>query len=210
MAIRVIVADDHQVVRAGLAGLLRDSAIEIVAEAADGDEAVRKTVEHRPDVVLMDVRMPHRDGISALETIRQELPQVRVVMLSTYDNSIYVARSVALGAADYVLKTASREELIRAVTRAAAGEEADETSLLGRMKRALGRRKEEPQQDIPLSNRELQVLRHVALGLSNREIGLALNISIETVKEHVQNILRKLEVDHRTQAAVWAVRRGLA
>lgn len=210
MAIRVIVADDHEVVRAGLASLLRDSAIEIVAEAADGDEAVRKAVEHRPDVVLMDVRMPHRDGISALETIRQELPQVRVVMLSTYDNSIYVARSVALGAADYVLKTASREELIRAVTRAAAGEEADETSLLGRMKRALGRRKEEAQQDIPLSNRELQVLRHVALGLSNREIGGALNISIETVKEHVQNILRKLEVGDRTQAAVWAVRRGLA
>ena len=209
MAIRVIVADDHEVVRTGLASLLRDTAIEIVAEAADGDEAVRKTIEHRPDVVLMDVRMPNRDGISALEMIRKELPQARVVMLSTYDNPTYVARSVALGAADYVLKSVSREELIRVITRVAAGEEPEEASLFRRMKRTMGRRKDEADEDIPLTNRELQVLRHVALGLSNREIGDSLSISIETVKEHVQNILRKLDVSDRTQAAVWAVRRGL-
>ena len=209
MAIRVIVADDHEVVRTGLATMLRDTAIEIVAEAADGDEAVRKTIEHRPDVVLMDVRMPNRDGLSALEMIRKELPQARVVMLSTFDNPTYIARSVALGAADYVLKSVSREELIRVITRVAAGEEPEEASLFRRMKRNMGRRKDEADEDIPLTNRELQVLRHVALGLSNREIGDSLSISIETVKEHVQNILRKLDVSDRTQAAVWAVRRGL-
>ena len=130
-------------------------------------------------------------------------------MLSSYDNPTYVARSVALGAADYVLKSASRQELINAITRAVAGQEPDESSIYQRVKRVMGRRKNGGDETIPLTNRELQVLRHVALGLSNREIGQSLKISIETVKEHVQNILRKLDVNDRTQAAVWAVRKGL-
>jgi DNA-binding NarL/FixJ family response regulator len=192
-----------------LASLLAGSGIEIVAEAKDGDEAYEKTMMHRPDVLLLDVRMPTRDGLAALEKIRGEIPAARVVMLSTYDNPTYVARSAALGAADYVLKGASRQELINAITRAAAGQEADESSLLHRMRRLMSRRKDSGDDSVPLTNRELQVLRHVALGLSNREIGMSLEISIETVKEHVQNILRKLDVNDRTQAAVWAVRRGL-
>ena len=97
MSIKVVVADDHEVVRSGLANLLKGSDIEIVDEAVDGDEAIEKTVKHTPDVVLMDIRMPNRDGLSALEAIRGQLPDARVVMLSTYDNPTYVARSVALG-----------------------------------------------------------------------------------------------------------------
>jgi DNA-binding NarL/FixJ family response regulator len=209
MSIRVIVADDHEVVRAGLASLLKGSDIEIVDEAADGDEALSKTLKHRPDVVLMDIRMPNCDGLSALESIREKIPDTCVVMLSTYDNPTYVARSVALGAADYVLKGSSRQELINAITRAVSGEGPDDSSVLRRVKRVMSRRKDTEDDSIPLTNRELQVLRHVALGLSNREIGHSLGISIETVKEHVQNILRKLDVNDRTQAAVWAVRRGL-
>jgi DNA-binding NarL/FixJ family response regulator len=209
MTIKVVVADDHEVVRSGLANLLKGSDIEIVDEAVDGDEAVEKTIKHHPDVVLMDIRMPNRDGLSALEVIRGKLPEARVVMLSTYDNPTYVARSVALGATDFVLKGSTRQELVDVITRAASGDEPLDTSVLRRVKRVMRRRHEREDDGIPLTNRELQVLRHVALGLSNREIGQSLGISIETVKEHVQNILRKLDVNDRTQAAVWAVRRGV-
>lgn len=209
MTIKIVVADDHEVVRSGLANLLKGSGIEIVGEASDGDEAVDKTMKHQPDVVLMDIRMPNRDGLSALEVIRGKMPDARVVMLSTYDNPTYVARSVALGATDFVLKGSTRQELVDVITRAASGDEPLDTSVLRRVKRVMRRRHEREDDGIPLTNRELQVLRHVALGLSNREIGQSLGISIETVKEHVQNILRKLDVNDRTQAAVWAVRRGV-
>ena len=210
MAITVLVADDHEVVRTGLARLLEDSDITIVGEAENGEQAVEQTLKHNPDVVLMDIRMPDSDGLTALEAIRKEKPDVRIVMLSTYDNPTYVARSVALGAADYVLKDSSREDLIAAITRAASGESPSEDSILHRVKETMSRRRDRvDRSEIPLTNRELQVLRHVALGLSNREIGRSLGISIETVKEHVQNILRKIDVADRTQAAVWAIKKGL-
>ncbi len=210
MSIKVLVADDHEVVRTGLARLLEGSDITIVAEAENGEQAVEQTAKHAPDVVLMDIRMPEGDGLSALEKIRQANPDVRIVMLSTYDNPTYVARSVALGAADYVLKDSGRDELIGAITRAAAGESPSEDSILRRIKETMGRRRDRmDRNEIPLTNRELQVLRHVALGLSNREIGRSLGISIETVKEHVQNILRKIDASDRTQAAVWAIKKGL-
>jgi DNA-binding NarL/FixJ family response regulator len=211
MAITVLVADDHEVVRTGLARLLEDSDITIVGEAENGAQAVEQTMKHNPDVVLMDIRMPDSDGLAALETIKQQKPDVRIVMLSTYDNPTYVARSVALGASDYVLKDSSREDLIAAITRAASGESPSDDSIMHRIKDTMSRRRERvDRSEIPLTNRELQVLRHVALGLSNREIGTSLGISIETVKEHVQNILRKIEAADRTQAAVWAIKKGLA
>ena len=210
MAITVLVADDHEVVRTGLARLLEDSDITIVGEAENGEQAVEQTMKHNPDVVLMDIRMPDSDGLTALETIKQQKPDVRIVMLSTYDNPTYVARSVALGASDYVLKDSSREDLIAAITRAASGESPSDDSIMHRIKDTMSRRRERvDRSEIPLTNRELQVLRHVALGLSNREIGTSLGISIETVKEHVQNILRKIEAADRTQAAVWAIKKGL-
>jgi DNA-binding NarL/FixJ family response regulator len=210
MSITVLVADDHEVVRTGLARLLKDSEITIVGEASNGEEAYEQTMKHDPDVVLMDIRMPEGDGLAALEKIRKEKPDARVVMLSTYDNPTYVARSVALGAADYVLKDSSRSELISAITRAAAGDNPSDSSILRHIKDTMSRRRERnDRHEIPLTNRELQVLRHVALGLSNREIGGSLGISIETVKEHVQNILRKIDASDRTQAAVWAIKKGL-
>ncbi|MCO6458979.1 MAG: response regulator transcription factor [Pirellulaceae bacterium] len=210
MAIRIVVADDHEVVRCGLTSLFEKSGIQVIGEASNGDQAVAQALEHRPDVLLMDIRMPDSDGLSALERIRQEVPETPVVVLSTYDNPTYVARSVALGAADYVLKGSSRQTLISAIQRAAAGESPTEDSVMQRVKSAMSKRRERQQNDgVPLTNRELQVLRHVALGLSNREIGRSLDISIETVKEHVQNILRKIEATDRTQAAVWAVRQKI-
>jgi DNA-binding NarL/FixJ family response regulator len=165
--------------------------------------------KQKPDVLIMDIRMPELDGLDALEKIKVENPQARVVMLSAFENPTYVARAVALGACDYVLKGSSRQEILSVIKRAAAGEAAAPESLINRIRTSMTRRREGSDEDMPLTNRELQVLRHVALGLSNREIGKSLNISIETVKEHVQNILRKIDVADRTQAAVWAVKRGL-
>lgn len=206
--IRLLVADDHEVVRTGLASLLADTDINIVAEASDGAEAVHKAREHQPDVVLLDIRMTESDGLTALETIHQELPNTKVVMLSTYDNPTYIARAVALGAADYVLKGSGREQLITAIEGAVAGHGPAPDSALHKVAGAMNTKKRPIDADMPLTNRESQVLRHVALGLSNKEIGQSLGISVETVKEHVQNILRKISVNDRTQAAVWAVRKG--
>lgn len=208
MSIRVLVVDDHEVVRRGLITLLEGADIEIVADASSGEQALELAREHNPDVVLLDIRMPDADGLETLRWFRRDLPDVRVIMLSTYDNPTYVARSVAIGACDYVLKGAPREALLTAIQRAATGESPAPESAINRVKGAMAGRNR-TDDDIPLTGREMQVLRHIALGLSNREIGNSLGISIETVKEHVQNILRKISVVDRTQAAVWAVKRGL-
>jgi len=209
MGIRLLLADDHEVVRTGLASLLANTDIEVVAEARGGEEAVRLAKEHRPDVVLLDIRMADGDGLSALEAIHEALPETHVVMLSTYDNPTYVARAVALGASDYVLKGSSRQKIIETIRNAAEGTPPGPSSALGVVAGAMSEKKPLRDTESPLTRRETQVLRHVALGLSNKEIGQSLGISIETVKEHVQNILRKISVSDRTQAAVWAVRRGL-
>ena len=210
MTVRLLIADDHELVRSGLAVMLQQTEIQIIAQACDGDQALQLSSEHQPDVTLLDIRMPPTDGLMVIEKILVATPQTRIVVFSNYDNPTYVARSIAMGASDYVLKGATRHQLTTAILRAARGEDPPESSLLHRFKTSMARRKDRSDtNDIPLTNRELQVLRHVALGLSNREIGLSLGISIETVKEHVQNILRKVDASDRTQAAVWAVRRGL-
>jgi len=208
MSINVLVADDHEMVRTGLHSLLEGSDIRIIAEAGSGDEAIDEAKKHHPDVILLDIRMPGADGLATLERIHKEMPDVRVVMLSTYDNPTYVARSVALGASDYVLKGSSRSDLIKAIEAAHAGESPTSDNQMKNVATTMETRQNR-HEDVPLTNRETQVLKHIALGLSNREIAKSLEISIETVKEHVQNILRKISVSDRTQAAVWAVRRKL-
>ena len=209
MSIRMLVCDDHEVIRTGLRSLLAGTNIEIVAEATNGKEAIKLTQKEKPDVVLLDIRMPDGDGLSTLEKLHTKMPDVRVVMLSTYDNPTYIARAVALGASDYVLKGSSREDLVATIQAAAAGESPCRSGELRRIAGAMKVRQVLDDDDVPLTQRETQVLRHVALGLSNKEIGRSLEISVETVKEHVQNILRKIAVSDRTQAAVWAVRKGL-
>jgi DNA-binding NarL/FixJ family response regulator len=209
MAIRVLIADDHEVVRSGLKSLFEDTDIEVVGEAATGPEAIAKTRECRPDVVLMDIRMPEADGLAALEEIHAELPDTRIVVLSTYDNPTYIARAVALGADDYLLKGMNRDELLDAIRAVATGAPNRGSALLRQVAGAMGTRSVAEDPDVALTQRETQVLRHLALGLSNKEIGRSLSISIETVKEHVQNVLRKINCTDRTQAAVWAVRKEL-
>jgi DNA-binding NarL/FixJ family response regulator len=209
MAVKVVIADDHEVVRRGLVSLLAGSEVTIVGQASSGDEAVKVAKKTKPQVVLLDVRMPGVDGLTALEKLREQMPGVKVVMLSTFDNPTYVARAVAAGAHDYVLKGCTRTDLIHSITAAAAGEQPARVGELRRVATTMANRANVSDPDIPLTARETQVLRHMALGLSNKEIAQSLTISVETVKEHVQNILRKLAVSDRTQAAVWAVRRGV-
>jgi DNA-binding NarL/FixJ family response regulator len=207
--VRVLVVDDHEVVRRGLASLFLGTAVEIVAVASTAAEALETVKQTEVDVVLLDVRLPDQDGLETLRKLKAERAEQVVVMLSSFDNPTYVARSVALGASDYVLKMAARADIIEAIERAGRGDPPADRSLLHRIRSDMSQRRDARSDNTPLTNREFQVLRHVALGLSNREIGAALGISVETVKEHVQNILRKLNVGDRTQAAVWAVRREL-
>ncbi len=209
MTVRVLVADDHEVVRHGLKSLFADTEIEIVAEAGGGREALELITQNEVDVVVMDVRMPDIDGLNVLGRIKLDFPDMPVLMLSTYDNPTYVARAVALGAAGYVLKDSARERVLDCVRRAATGESVWTREELRRVTGALATPRLNANVEVPLTQRESEVLRQLALGLTNKEIAQALHISYETVKEHVQHILRKIGVTDRTQAAVWAVRKEL-
>jgi DNA-binding NarL/FixJ family response regulator len=209
MSIRLLIADDHEVVRQGLASLLADTEIEVVGEARNGDEVVARARELKPDVVLLDIRMGESDGLKALEQFRQEQPKLPILVLSMYDNPTYTARAVALGANGYLLKGCTREELIEAIRIVAEGHDMWTRDELRRVSGALATPRLTSDIDVPLTRREAEVLAMVSQGLTNKEIGKALFISAETVKEHVQRILKKIGVADRTQAAVWAVRKGL-
>lgn len=209
MGVRLLIADDHELVRSGINSLLEGTGIEVVAEAANGTETVRLAKQHNPDIVLLDIRMSDGDGLTALEELHRDLPQSKVVVLSTYDNPTYMARAHALGASDYVLKGATSDQLVDTIKAVAAGECPSKHGELHKVAGTMATRQKQVDQEVSLTQRETQVLRHLALGLSNKEIGQSLSISIETVKEHVQHLLRKMDVSDRTQAAVWAVRRGL-
>ena len=209
MAIRLLIADDHEIVRTGLRSILEGTEIEVIGEAIGGEDAVQKTMELAPDVVVLDIRMAGGDGLNALGRIKLEKADTPVLMFSTYDNPTYVARSVALGASGYLLKNAGCERVVDAIRRVAGGENVWTREELRRVTGALATPRLSSDIEVPLTQRESEVLRQLALGLTNKEIAMALSISYETVKEHVQHILRKVGVSDRTQAAVWAVRKGL-
>lgn len=210
MSIKLLVVDDHEVVRAGLKSLFSGTDIKIIAEASSGEAAVRLALKHRPNVVLLDVRMPDGDGLTALNRIKLEHPELPVLMFSGFENPGYIARAVALGASGYVLKGTTKDKFLNAIRRAAAGESIWAREELRRLTSALATPKPNASEvEAPLTKRENEVLRQLTLGLTNKEIADSLEISYETVKEHVQHILRKVGVTDRTQAAVWAVRRGL-
>ena len=209
MPIRLMICDDHEVIRTGLATLLAGTEIKIVAEATNGKDALKVAQKDKPDIILLDIRMSDGDGLATLEKLRQKVPECKVVMFSMHDNPTYIARAVALGASDYLLKGSSRNDIIALIEACAAGESPSPFGQLKKIAALMKVKQAIDNDDVPMTPRETQVLRHVALGLSNKEIGKSLEISVETVKEHVQNIFRKLAVNDRTKVAVWAVRKGL-
>lgn len=209
MSKRILVVDDHEIIRLGLRMILEGTGLEIADEANTAAEALASIERSLPDVVLMDIRMEGGDGLNALGRMKLDHPDLPILLFSAYDNPTYIARAVALGASGYVLKSSPRERLIDALQTSLAGESAWTREELRRVTGALATPRLSQDIEVPLTHRESEVLRQMALGLTNKEIAKMLGISYETVKEHVQHILRKIGVSDRTQAAVWAVRKNL-
>ena len=207
--IRLLIADDHEAVRCGVKTLVEGTEIQVVAEATNGQDAVKFALETEVDVVLMDIRMPDGDGLTALGRIKLEKPDLPILLISAFENPAYVARGVAMGAAGSLLKGCTRDELLSAIRMAVAGENVWTHEELRRVSGSLRTPRLNGDLEVSLSEREGEVLRQMAFGLTNKQIAQKLQISYETVKEHVQHILRKIGLTDRTQAAVWAVRKQL-
>jgi len=206
VTIRILIADDHSVVRQGLRMFLAlDPELEVAGEASDGAEAVRKARELQPDVVLMDLLMPVMDGISAIGEIRREMPGTEVIALTSVLEDASVVSAVKAGAIGYLLKDTQSDELCRAIKAAAAGQ----VQLSPQAAARLVREVRAPEGREPLTDRETDVLRLLARGRANKEIARDLSIGEKTVKTHVSSILSKLDVQSRTQAALYAVNIGL-
>jgi NarL family two-component system response regulator LiaR len=207
--IGVLVVDDHAVVREGLRTFLAlQDGIDVVGEAADGEEAVRQAEALRPDVVLMDLVMPRLDGVGAMRELRRRLPSTRVIVLTSFAEDERLLPAIQAGAAGYLLKNVAPTELARAVRAAHAGEALLDPLVAARLVEAIAQPPGEPAPD-RLTAREHEVLALIARGFSNKRIARELGIAEKTVKTHVGHVLAKLGVADRTQAAVHAVRMGL-
>ena len=200
--IRILIADDHPIVRAGLRALIEDRpGLQVVAEAATGVEAVELALRHRPDILLLDLRMPALDGVAALEAIRREWPAARVIVLTTYDDDEDIYRALQVGARAYLLKDTPWSELLETIVAVQRGQRRIPPAVAARLAARVG---------LPeLTEREREVLRLIVGGSSNKGIAAALSITEGTVKYHVNNILAKLGAADRTAAALAALRRGL-
>ncbi|MEV8372694.1 response regulator transcription factor [Kribbella sp. NPDC056861] len=206
--VRVLVVDDHPVVRSGLIGMLAvTNDIEVVGEAGDGEEALALVESTRPDVVLMDLRMPRRDGVSATGAIVSGYPATKVLVLTTYDTDTDILHAVEAGAAGYLLKDTPHAELLDGIRAASRGETVLAPPVAARLMSRL--RTPAAPAAVQPSPRELEVLAAVARGLSNAEIGRELFIGEATVKTHLQRLFTKLDVDDRTHAVTVAIERGL-
>lgn len=209
--IRVVIADDHSIVRKGIRALLATELdIQVVGEAVDGQEAVAQVRQFRPDVILMDLVMPKMDGIEATRQISASLPATRILVLTSFAADDKVFPAIKAGALGYLLKDSSPEDLVRSIHQVARGEPSLEPSIARKVLHELSHPIKSELTTDPLSERELIVLRQIAQGQSNREIGAELFISEATVRTHVSNILGKLHLASRTQAALYALKEGIA
>jgi DNA-binding NarL/FixJ family response regulator len=209
MLVRLLVVEDQPVIRSGLQTLLADTGVTIAGTAETAVQAMEQVALAPPDLMLLDIRLGESDGLSVLARIKADHPKLPVLIYTGYDNPAFAARAVALGAAGYVLKGTGRDELIAAIRRAAAGETLWTREELRRVTSALAAPRTTYDLDVPLTRREMEVLTHIVEGHTNKRIADDLSISYETVKEHVQHLLKKIGVTDRTQAAVWAIRSGI-
>ena len=200
--IRIFCVDDHPLLREGIAAIINNQPdMLLVAEAATGCEAIQKFQQHQPDITLMDLRLPDMSGIDALIAIRTEFPEARVVMLTTFEGDVDIRRALEAGARGYMLKSMPPADLVEGIRQVQAGKKRIPAEVAAHLAEYFG--------DDALTEREIEVLRHVASGNRNRDIAKRLFISEETVKVHIKHIMEKLSASDRTQAVAIAVRRGI-
>jgi DNA-binding NarL/FixJ family response regulator len=211
MTIKVLIADDHKLFRQGLISLMktRDDLVKVIGEAQTGNEAIWLAERLRPDIILMDIYMPERNGIEATRAIREKYPEIAIVILTSSESDEHLREAVSLGISGYLLKNLDGEELFDLLAGIERGEAAMTRAMAARLlKNAADARAGTPEDD-SLTGRELEVLRLVARGASNLQIAEELVISVNTVKSHLKNILSKLQLENRTQVAAYALERGL-
>ena len=208
--IRVLIADDHKMVREGLRRILEfDGEIQVIDEADNGEECIKKIRSSKPDIVLLDINMPVMNGIEALQEIRKKKLKTKVIILTVHNEIEYLLRAVDIGIDGYVLKDSDAHELIRAVTSVYEGDKFIQPSLIPLFNSKLIAIDLDAERLEQLSKREIEVLKLVAVGMFNKEIGVELGISERTVKNHLSSIFKKIDSSDRTQAAVFAIRNGL-
>ena len=209
--IRVLIADDHAVVREGLRTLINtEPGMTVIGEAQDGNQAVKQSLALQPDVILLDMVMPHKSGLEVIEEVRRENPQARILVLTSFAGDDVVFPAIKSGALGYLLKNSSPQRLLHAIKEVYRGEPSMSPAIAKKLMLEMRSPSVLPLTEDPLTGREVEVLRLLAQGLTNREIAEQLFIGTGTVRTHVSNILSKLHLANRTQAALYALREGLA
>jgi len=212
MTIKVLIADDHKLFRQGLISLMktRPDLVEVVGEAQSGEEAIKMAEQLRPDVILMDIYMPQVDGLQATKEIRASWPEIAIVILTSSEKDGHLYEAVKLGVSGYLLKSLDADELFTMLQGVIQGEPALTKPMAGKLLKVVANRMvDEEKGEQVLTERELFVLRLVASGASNQEIAENMSLSVNTVKTHIKNILNKLQLENRTQAAMYAMQHGL-
>lgn len=210
MSIKVMITDDHVLMREGIKQLLEfDGSIEVIAEAADGIECLEKLETVKPDILLLDINMPNKNGIEVLQEIKKKKIEVKVLILTVHNEVEYLLKAVDIGVDGYILKDSESAELKKAINHILDGENYIQPSLIPALNSRLVNRDIDKEKIESLTKRELEVLLQVANGMFNKEIAVTLDISERTVKNHISNIFKKIEVNDRTQAAVFAIKNDL-
>lgn len=208
--VRILIADDHPIVREGLATVLsQEDDIKVVGQASNGSEAVSKAKELHPDIILMDLQMPEMDGVEAMQRIKEEAPDIGIIILTTYDTDDYIFRGIEAGARAYLLKDSPPEEVLKAIRAVHKGESLIQPRVASRLLDRFSQLSRAPAREEDLSQREIEVLQLIAKGAANKEIASQLFIGESTVKTHIIHIFNKLEVKDRTEAVTEAVRKGI-
>ena len=210
MAIKIMIADDHSMIREGLKNLLElDGDIQVIAEALDGEDCLNKLQVVKPDVLLLDINMPKKNGLEVLKSLKSKKSKLKVLVLTVHNEIEYLMKAVDIGVNGYVLKDSESAELKKAIFTVAEGESYIQPSLIPALNAKMIETNKDAEKIKSLTKRELDVLKLLAVGMYNKEVGKRLEISERTVKNHVSNIFKKLGVTDRTQAAVFAIRNNL-